>query len=78
MAEPFDKMLDAIEWKPVDASHHDPESTLPFATHSGVLEFCGGRLRAYQLSTGERVFDADDVQAFLEGNVSGNSSNSGD
>lgn len=54
-------MLDAIEWVGLDEPdqlHRDDV----FATHEGVLDLPGfGRIRVYQLNTGARVFNADDV-----------------
>lgn len=34
-------------------------------THTGVLELAGHRLRCHVLNSGQRVFDAEDVEAFF-------------
>lgn len=36
-----------------------------WATHSGVLEVEGFKMRCYILSNGERIFDMDDVEAYF-------------
>lgn len=61
---PIEVMLDKVDWK---ATKHDSTtvSELPYATHSGVLDLFGLKLRCYLLNTGERVFDADDIEEFF-------------
>ncbi len=60
-------MLDGIEWtasaEPI--SDEALRDGLPYVTHSGVLDIAGVRLRCYQLSSGERVFDAGDIEDLL-------------
>ena len=58
-----DQMFDSIEW--TETGNKASGSDIPHATHSGVLEIAGFRLRAYRLSNGMNVFDADDAQAFF-------------
>lgn len=61
---PIYRLLDAVEWTPTGAA---PSNDLPYATHSAVLLIEGlPPLRCYQLNTGERVFDADDVTDWFE------------
>lgn len=66
MTAPIERLLDTVEWRALDAPT-DPPSELPYATHEGVLSFGEFKLRCYQLNTGERVFDGDDVEAFFAG-----------
>lgn len=63
MSAPIERLLDTVEWQKLPPPRAD--NGLPFATHEGVLEFGEARLRCYQLSTGVRVFDADDIEAFF-------------
>lgn len=63
---PIELMLDGVEWIPAPEREH-VDGGLPYATHSGVLEIMGHRFRCHRLSTGQAVFDADDVESFLEG-----------
>jgi len=37
---------------------------IPVSTHEGVFVLMGFQFRCYQLSNGQRVFNADDVEAF--------------
>jgi hypothetical protein len=63
---PIDFMLDALDWK-ATGNEPTPGSSLPYATHAGVLVIGDASLRCYRLSTGEAVFDADDFENFWEG-----------
>lgn len=69
---PIDALLDRVEWtttqdqpKVAQGTDEIPEGL--YATHEGVLEIAGNKLRVYQLSDGSRVFNADDIEAFLRG-----------
>ncbi len=63
MASPVEQLLDQeVEWTDL------PEPESPdglYAVREGVLEVGTARLRTYVLNNEERVFDADDVVAFL-------------
>ena len=68
MRAPIEMMLDGITWvplTPVKPSGPDNSDGVPFATHEGVLELGGHFLRCYRLNTGQAVFAADDINAFL-------------
>lgn len=56
-------MLDGVQWKATENEADD--SGLPYATHSGVFEMFGKKMRCYRLNTGQAVFDADDFAAFF-------------
>lgn len=64
---PIERMLDRVEWVAVPPP--DGGTSLPYATHVGELSFVGSTLRCYQLNNGMRVFDADDIAAFLCGDT---------
>lgn len=66
MRAPIDALLDTTEWTPVERDE-TTESGVPYATHSGVLEIGGSKLRCYRLNTGMAVIDADDFDAFFAG-----------
>lgn len=57
------KVLDGISWTNVPPP--DEQSDLPFVVMEGVLRLGASEIRCYQLSDGNRVFDADDVQRFF-------------
>lgn len=63
-----DELIDTIEWTPMPPHATDvPDDGIPWATHEGVLHIGNAQLKAYMLSNGQRVFDADDVQRFFSG-----------
>jgi hypothetical protein len=64
MKSPIETMLDGVQWM---AREDQPGATdgTPYATHEGVLEILGHKLRCYRLNTGQTVFNADDVNAFF-------------
>lgn len=62
---PIEIMLDAIEWKSIEREGNI-EGDLPYATHEGVLVIGGMSLRVYQLNTGERVIEEDDLVKFFD------------
>jgi len=64
MKRPIDMVLDQLTWVPL-VNGPDPDSTLPYATHEGVLDIMGHKLRCYQLNTGKRVFAEKDFLAFF-------------
>lgn len=61
----FGKFMDAIPMTPIPHDGDPPEGL--YATHQGVLEIAGFKLKAYRLNDGQRVFDCDDVEAFFDG-----------
>ena len=72
MSTPIARIMDGIAWTPADAAERpEGEPGIPFVTHSGTLTIAGFAFRCYQLNTGERVFDAGDLERFLEGNPEG-------
>jgi hypothetical protein len=61
-------LLATVEWQ---ATTHAPEAgcDLPYATHRGVFEIMGFKMRCYRLNTGEAIFDAEDVEAFFSPHI---------
>lgn len=67
MTTPIETMLAGVEWEPTERAGEGVQNGLPYATHSGVLDVFGAKLRCYRLNTGQAVFDADDVKEFFGG-----------
>lgn len=57
----LETMLDTVAWKETP----QPDCAELHATHEGVLNIAGFNFRCYQLSDGQRVFDAEDIAPFL-------------
>lgn len=60
-------LLDSLEWialPPCDPGENDG---LPFVTHQATLMVGPVLLRVYQLNTGQRIIDADDLRDFFGG-----------
>ena len=55
--------MESVEWTETDSKTSD--DGMPYATHSGVMELMGHKLRCYRLNDGRAIFDADDFAAFL-------------
>lgn len=66
MSEPIPAFLNDVVWETVPPPETN-SGDLPYATHSGVLELFGHKMKCFRLSTGQAVFDADDFHAFFEG-----------
>ena len=67
---PMGRLLDSLTW--VKINYRDLERPavdigLPYVTHSAKLKLAGNVFRCYQLSTGVRVLDSDDVARFFNG-----------
>lgn len=66
MKTPIEMILDNVVWIELNNPDKSNDGT-PWATHEGVCEIMGRRFKCYRLNTGQRVFDVDDVNAFLGG-----------
>ncbi len=64
MKEPFDELMDKVNWKPTNAA---PGAGL-YATHEGVLDFMGFHLKVYTLNDGQRVFDLHSAMQIFSAN----------
>lgn len=62
---PAERMIDEV-CKPAEGAK-DNGSGLPYVTHAGELEIAGKKIKCYVLSSGERVFDADDIEELFKG-----------
>lgn len=74
MKTPIEMMLDGAQWKALDADQIacDHDNGLPYATHEGVLDIMGHKLRCYRLNTGQTVFHADDMNDFFAAGLGSN------
>jgi hypothetical protein len=65
MKSVIDKMLDSVDWTPVE---HLPPPTYTelYATHVGVLTIGDFTFKCHVLSNGQRVIDADDLERFFK------------
>lgn len=67
MTTPIDRMLDVVQWRELPQPHvsmaGDPDAL--YATHEGEIGIEGQTIRCYVLNDGQRVFDADSVEAFF-------------
>ena len=64
---PIDRLLDTVEWRECEGELPVADDGLPYATHKGILWIGGYPLECYQLSTGQRVFEAESVHRFFDG-----------
>ena len=60
---PIETLMNSIDWRPTGEA--EGGDGLPFATHFGVLEIEGIKLRCYRLNDGRSIIDADDMEAFF-------------
>ena len=61
---PIEMMLDGVVW----VENKNPpagDGSLPHATHEGVFDLMGHKMRCYRLSNGKAVFNADDFEALF-------------
>jgi hypothetical protein len=66
MKMPIEKMLQQLASEPLpEPDEADTCRGLPFATHSGVLEIMGHKLRCYRINTGETLIEASDMKRFF-------------
>ena len=63
---PIEILLDRVEWTAAEPLEDLSKAAMPYATHEGVLEIFGHKLRCYRLNTGQAVFNADDVEGFFD------------
>ena len=63
MTAPIDIILDRVKWLPVPVPEEAPD--MPYTTYEGTLNFLGHDFKVYQLSNGQRVFDAEDLERFF-------------
>ena len=56
--------LESVHWSQVDREVATTDG-IRHATHAGVLDIAGHKIRCYTLNSGERVFDCEDVERML-------------
>lgn len=61
--KPFEKLLENVEW--TEYEHPSVSDTELYATHEGVMDMAGFKLRVYQLNNGQRVINSDDLEWLL-------------
>ena len=71
MKTPIEMMLDGVHWQEAPTPEQ-PSDGMLWATHAGVLELAGSKLRCYRLSNGQTIFDADDFHDFFGGELRSN------
>lgn len=64
MSTPTDAIFATVQWEDIPQTKSHPPGSL-FATHEGKLTIGDFTFRCYQLNNGQRVFDAEDVEAFF-------------
>lgn len=62
---PIDILVGAVEMTPLPVDDEPRADGLLHATHEGVLEIGELTIRVWQLSDGQRVLDAGDVERFF-------------
>jgi hypothetical protein len=77
---PIDMMLNGVQWE-ASPKQEQTDPDMPYATHSGILEISGFKLRCYRLNDGRAVFEAGDLTEFFnaltDGHPMGSSPDSG-
>lgn len=62
---PIEMMMDGVAWTQRADDDTPADDGMPYATHSGVLDLFGHKLRVHRLNTGQTIIDADDFNAFF-------------
>lgn len=65
MTAPIEMMLEGVTWVPAKEMREPGMDNLPFVTHEGELNLFGTKMRCYRLSSGQTVFNADDMEALF-------------
>lgn len=66
MKAPIELILETVEWLPVEPPVvQGADSSLPYATHAGVLRIGGMELRCYRLNDGRAIINAEDMDNFF-------------
>lgn len=62
MSKPIDRLLDEVDWTPeLPPTGLAIDSDIPYVTHSGIFKIADAEIHCYQLSNGQRILDANDV-----------------
>ena len=65
MRSPLDKLLDSVDWEPVEYTHAPSPDGLPHMVSQGVLRIGGIELQCAVLSDGERIFYGPEIEALM-------------
>ncbi len=60
------KLIDSVTLEPVVGPPEEIDADLPHVTHTGVLDIGGFQIHIYQLSNGQRIILAEDLERFIE------------
>lgn len=63
--EQIEQGLRELKYMPVEKPNKGT-GRLPYVTHEGVLQLGEFKIKSFILNTGDRVFDAEDFQAFAK------------
>jgi len=58
----IDKLLNTVEWHPVEYVDGEPRENLPHVTHVGVLKILDVEMKVCQLSNGLRIFEEGELE----------------
>lgn len=66
MSAPIESLLDLVEWEVIERpADYIYMPDIARATHKGVLTIGDFKFRCYQLSTGQRILNSEDVERFF-------------
>jgi hypothetical protein len=60
---PMEQMLQQVGW--TATSQTSSQGDLPYATHHGVMDLFGHKLRVYRLNDGRAIINAEDLHKFF-------------
>ncbi|MEG1402371.1 hypothetical protein [Bacteroides sp.] len=64
MTAPIEALLDSIQYEDIEKGESVTDGTL-YAVKKGILDIEGYKLTVYVLNNGQRIFDANDFENFL-------------
>ncbi len=64
MKTPIEEILDRIQYEDIEKGESVTDGTL-YAVKKGILDIEGYKLTVYVLNNGQRIFDANDFENFL-------------
>lgn len=66
MKSPIEKLLDELEYKPVENAAPGPGS-VPYVTHEGKLQLGEVTLSVYVLNNGVRIIPEEEIKKYFPG-----------
>jgi hypothetical protein len=61
----IERLLDAVDWKPVERPATEPEDGVPYATHTGILHVMDFDFECVVLNTGLRIITAESLARYF-------------